>query len=104
MRKFLTVDTAEGEHYLSLSFQCKLTSSHFSAVTVQLAYNYSPGVDNAALAMKGLDLDHTPLSEGIIVWLYARKSALASDQFKCGHTIWRITLKCLHTIPFSSIP
>ena len=26
---------------------------------------YSPGVDNAALATKGLDLDHTPLSEGI---------------------------------------
>ena len=48
---------------------------------------YSPGVDNATLATKGLDLDHTPLSEGIIVWLYARKSALAPDDFACGHSI-----------------
>ena len=42
-------------------------------MTVQLASNfllYLPGVDNAALLTKGLDLDHIPLSEGIIVWLH----------------------------------
>ena len=89
------IDTVEGKHYLSIYFQytiwwCWIMAPKCCIDLQALIFQqwpyaacisfpfYSTAVDSVALATKGLDLDHPPLSEGIIVWLFAMKSVAAS--------------------------
>ena len=49
---------------------------------------YSPGVDSVALATKGLDLDHPPLSEGIYNCMAGCMLEKVHHSLHVFYTIW----------------